>query len=659
MDILRVISRSSRLALLQVDEFLSQLPDLRHEIRVVDSYGDKHKELSLMADIEADFFTRELDRALLDGEADIAIHSAKDLPYPLPPGLELVCLTRAGDKTDSLVSRDCLTLVQLPSGSRVGTSSRMRKEELLRIRPDLEVVSIRGTIEERISQVDNGYVDALVVATCALKRLELSDRIAEVLPFKTHPLQGNLAVVAKSGNSKLRKLFEEKDIRKNFGHVSLVGFGPGEPNLLTIAGDRALKDADIIFHDDLLDKKYLSMCKGEKVYVGKRNGRKNIHCQEEINELVYQAALAGKRTVRLKGGDPMIFAHGREEIDYLKSRFVAVDVIPGVSSGIAMASLTQIPLTHRGVSSSVAFVVGHGENIQTPNADTLVYYMGGSNIDVIAKSLLQAGRKRLTPVALVYDVSRRDQLVFYSTLGELRYSTLKNATPLIIVVGGVVDLQRASSTQNVLHTGTVVLNCEVGDVIKHTPLIRIEKRHIKDYEKETIRALDFDYIIFTSRYGVRYFFTCMEELGMKKECLERIQIISVGQITSNALRDYGINPDVESPTESAEGIVEYFLSKGIRSKKILLPRSDKALSYISDSLKDIGNDITDIAVYENIINEKAERVDLTSIQKIIFSSPSGVDAFIRIYGSLPDKTLLVAKGQTTYNKLKGYLYEEI
>lgn len=659
MDILRVISRGSRLALLQVKEFFSWFPELRYEIRIVDSYGDKHKDISLMTNVRGDFFTQELDAALLAGEADIAVHSAKDLPYPLPPGLELVCLTEAVDKTDSLVSRDSLTLAQLPSGSRIGTSSKMRRDELLSLRSDIEVVSIRGTIEERIAQVDSGHVDALIVATCALKRLGLTDRIAEVLPFKTHPLQGNLAVVAKSGNALIEKLFAKKDIRNKFGQVTLVGFGPGDPSLLTIAGDHALREADIIFHDDLLDKDYLSLYRGEKIYVGKRNGRKNVHSQEEINELVYQVALTGKKVVRLKGGDPMIFAHGREEIDYLRSRFVKVDVIPGISSGIAMASLTQIPLTHRGVSSSVAFVSGHGKSVKAPDADTLVYYMGGTNIDVIAKSLLETGREKTTSVALVYDVSHSDQRVFYCTLSELRYSLLKNTTPVLIVVGGVVDLQKASYAQYVLQTGTVALSDGVGDIVRHTPLIMIEKRHITDDEKKQIATLNFDYIIFTSRYGVKYFFSCMDELAVTRERLKGIKTISVGPVTSATLRDYGINPYMESPTESAEGIVDYFLNKGISGKRILLPRSDKALAYLSDSLKESGNIITDIAVYENHINHNAEKVDLTSFQKIVFSSPTGVDAFIRIYGSLPDKTLIVAKGPTTYSKLKGYFYEEI
>ncbi|HRZ98899.1 MAG TPA: uroporphyrinogen-III C-methyltransferase, partial [Paludibacter sp.] len=379
MGKLKVISRQSPLALLQVKEVFDFFSEINYDLIKLESYGDKNKQLSLLDNPPVDIFTRELDNAILSGEADMAIHSAKDLPYPLPIGLEVISLFDAFDQTDSLVSRQNLTLRKLPAGARIGTSSTTRKKELLALRPDVEVVSIRGTIEERIAQVDSGFIDALIVATCALKRLNFSQRIAEVLPFETHPLQGNLAIVARENRTDLKNIFAEKDIRCNYGKVTLVGFGPGNPDLLTIGGDKALAQADIILHDDLLEKDFLQKYKAEKVYVGKRKDRHSFE-QGDINRLILDAARAGKQVVRLKGGDPMVFAHGGEEIEYLQSNFVEVAVIPGVSSGIAVSSLTKVPLTHRGVASSVAFVTGHLQNVELPNTDTVVIYMGGSNI---------------------------------------------------------------------------------------------------------------------------------------------------------------------------------------------------------------------------------------------------------------------------------------
>ncbi|MCD7973606.1 MAG: uroporphyrinogen-III C-methyltransferase [Candidatus Azobacteroides sp.] len=658
---IKVVSRSSTLALLQVKEIFSSLPAIPYELKVVDSFGDKNKQISLMDNIAGDFFTRELDQALLNNEADIAIHSAKDLPYPLPVDLELYALSEATDKSDALVSKNNQPLFRLPAGARIGTSSATRKAELLKLRPDLTVVSIRGTIEERIRLVDKGEIDALIVATCALNRLGLSGRIAEILPFRTHPLQGNLAVVGKKGYKELKAIFSPLDIRNTYGKVILAGFGPGNPDLLTIGADNALKQADIIYHDDLIDKNFLTKYNAEKIYVGKRKD-KHSHHQDDINELIYQAALAGKQVVRLKGGDPMVFAHGREEIDFLKSRFVEVEVIPGISSGIALASYTHIPLTHRGVASSVSFITGHsGENIQIPDTDTLVYYMGGANISSIAKKLITAGRKVDTPVALVYNVSMPDQKTFFSTLDELRFSVFKYPTPVLIIIGEVVAFENHRGQQpDTLVTGTGSEQYVPSKHVVHTPLISIRKTKEKKLHKLLAKEpVNYDWIIFTSRYGVRFFFEILQEIKADARALGKVKIASVGKTTTAELNKFHIYPDIESATGSAEGLVNYFEEKQIKRNKILLPRSDKGLKYLSEKLEQLENDITDIPIYHNTINKEVVKTDLTRFRKIIFSSPSGVEAFKELYGELPEGIQLIAKGQTTENRLKQELNETI
>ncbi|MDR2774618.1 MAG: uroporphyrinogen-III C-methyltransferase [Tannerella sp.] len=659
---LKVIARNSPLSLIQVEEVFSFLPSMAYDLTGIASYGDKNKDISLMNEnIAGDFFTRELDNALLNGEADVAVHSAKDLPYPLPPGLELYCLTVATVKTDSLVSREHLRLQQLPGGARIGTSSAKRKAELLKLRPDLTVVSLRGTIEERISQVDNGYVDALIVATCALFRLGLDSRITEELPFKTHPLQGNLAIVGKVDNPALRAVFRKLDVRPAYGKVTLVGFGPGNPELLTVGGDSALQKADVIFHDDLVDKDFLGKYKAAKVYVGKRRNKHSCH-QDEINERVYEAAVSGKNTVRLKGGDPMVFAHGREELDFLKSRFVDVTVIPGISSAIALAACTHIPLTHRGVASSVAFVAGHseGKDIQTPHADTLVYYMAGTNISDIAEKMIAAGRDADTPVALVHNVSLPGQETFFSTLKELRFSVIKYPTPILVVIGNVVSFENGDvRRRNVLVTGTTCEEYNDGQRnITHIPLIKIQKTQdniLHRILREKINS--YQWIIFTSRYGVRFFFEILDEISFDIRALGAVKIASVGKTTTAELKKYHICPEMESATESAEGLTACFKEAGITDNHILLPRSDKGLKYLSDELQALGNHVTDVPVYENTFNTEASKVDLSDFREVIFASPSGVDAFIRLYGDLPEGIPLIAKGKTTENRLKIYINE--
>ena len=223
-----------------------------------------------------------------------------------------------------------------------------------------------------------------------------------------------------------------------YGKVTLVGFGPGDPDLLTIAGDKALAKADVIFHDDLIDQAFLSKYKGEKVYVGKRK-HCHSHEQEEINQLILNSALEGNEVVRLKGGDSMIFAHGGEEVEFLKKGGVQVSVIPGISTGIAVASLTQIPLTLRGIAKSVAFITGHTSDVHLPNTDTLVCFMAGSTIHKIAVKAIAEGRNPKTPVVLVHNVSLPDQTEFLSTLEELAGSETVYPTPIIIVIGEVIS----------------------------------------------------------------------------------------------------------------------------------------------------------------------------------------------------------------------------
>lgn len=661
--LIRVISRQSPLALLQVKEVFGFFPEIRYQLIKQESFGDKNKQISLLENPPADIFTRELDDAILNSSADIAIHSAKDLPYPLPDGLEVIALFEAFDQSDALVSRSNSGLQTLASGARIGTSSPTRKRELLALRPDLEVVSIRGTIEERIAQVDSGHIDALIVATCALKRLGLQHRIAEILPFETHPLQGNLAITAKSGSDDLKALFAAKDIRTKTGKVTLVGFGPGNPDLLTLGGDKALEQADVIFHDDLLEQQFLDKYKAEKIYVGKRKDRHSFE-QAGINRLLLDAARAGKKVVRLKGGDPMVFAHGGEEIEYLQSNFVEVAVIPGVSSGIAVSSLTKVPLTHRGIASSVAFVSGHTATTKLPDTDTVVIYMGGANIAKTATAAIAAGRNPRTPVMLVYNVSRPDQQEFFTTLTELSTSQTKYPTPVIIVVGEVVKLrnnaEQAVVKPNYLVTGTQKEHYEqIGHVI-HQPLINIEAIWPnKALEAEINRLETYDWLFFTSRYTVNFFFEALEKSGKDARILSGLKIASVGRVTSAELKLRGILPEIQAIEESSIGLLKQFENSNIPARKVFIPRSDIGLPVLPEGMKKLGWEVQTVAVYHNTYPENLQPLNLSNIPNIVFSSPSCVTNFMRLYGEFPAGKNYIFRGRETEKRFNQYVNKTI
>ncbi len=203
--IIRLGIRPSPLALKQAREAVDLLkkiyPDANFSIRKIFTLGDKDK-LTPISDIEgSDFFTREINQALLKGEIDFGVHSSKDLPDILAPGLKVAFETPSVSSYDALVSKGNLKFKDLPKGCSIGVSSQRRKKQITDLRSDLKIIDIRGNIEERLSLLDTARIDALIIAQAALIRLGLEYRISEILPldiFKTHPRQGSLAIVARN-----------------------------------------------------------------------------------------------------------------------------------------------------------------------------------------------------------------------------------------------------------------------------------------------------------------------------------------------------------------------------------------------------------------------------------------------------------------------------
>ena len=704
---IRVIARGSRLSRLQVEEVFKNFPELAYEIKYLESYGDKNQQISLLnGEAPADIFTRELDDAIRQGDADIAIHSAKDLPYPLPEDIEVIALFPAFDTTDSLVSRNHKKLAELPAGSIIGTSSPLRKKGLNELRPDLTIKGIRGCIEERVQQVKDGKYDAAIVATCALKRLGMEDEIAEVLPFPTHPLQGFLAITAKKG-SDLKQAFASKSILDKQGSVSLVGFGPGDPDLLTIKAAKAIDAADIIFYDDLIDDSYLADKKAEKIYVGKRAGYHHKE-QADINRLLLEAAREGKNVVRLKGGDPMIFAHGSEEIEYLESNLIKVNVIPGITTASALAASQKISLTHRDFSSSVALVSGHTPQPVTPDAETLVYYMGAKQLQVIATQLIdKEGWAFNTPVLLTYNVSRPDEQTFETTLWNLRNGEMQNLpTPLIALIGYVAGLKhhQASDIKPTLYTGTLPAIEKRKADYTYTPLIEIsyhpsyftkilEDNYCEHYDgKSFTEYCEWDesqalYYIFTSQYGVQATLDYYD-LILKEQ--EEHVFISIGDTTTEALHKAGVKDVIQVEQDNRYGVIEWFKKEKERldaarpqyehsfelfekmdhdnydpeledfvyryeNRLVFYPHSSLSPEDIPLALQELGFNVLSAVVYNNELPKNPRRVNLNHFKRIVFTSPSTIDNFIKLYGKLPENTEFITRGPITQAHLEEVL----
>lgn len=701
---IRVIARGSRLSRLQVEEVFKNFPELAYEIKYLESYGDKNQQISLLnGEAPADIFTRELDDAIRQGDADIAIHSAKDLPYPLPEDMEVIALFPAFDTTDSLVSRDHKKLAELPAGSIIGTSSPLRKKGLNELRPDLTIKGIRGCIEDRVQQVKDGKYDAAIVATCALKRLGMEAEIAEVLPFPTHPLQGFLAITAlkesaanrNTGETKvpadlqsdgkqaissqaLKQAFASKSILDKQGTVSLVGFGPGDPEQLTIKAAKAIEAADIIFYDDLIDETYLNDKKAEKVYVGKRAGYHHKE-QSEINRLLLDAARKGKNVVRLKGGDPMIFAHGSEEIEFLESNLINVNVIPGITTASALAASQKISLTHRDFSSSVALVSGHTPQPVTPDAETLVYYMGAKQLQAIATQLIdEEGWAFNTPVLLTYNVSRQDEQTFETTLWELRNGEKKDLpTPLIALIGNVAGLKhhQASDIKPTLYTGTLPDIEKRNADYTYTPLIEINNSSIfslkdalydeENYEYYKGKGLAWDdddekkpkYVVFTSQHSISSTIECIPELLEEQE---NYIFISIGDTTTEALHNAGIKDVIQVEEDNRFGIIKWFEKEkydeaNARYEDIIYPHSSLSPEDMPLALQELGFSVKSFVAYKNVMPEHPRLVNLNHFKRIVFTSPSTIDNFIELYGKLPENTEFITRGPITQNHLEEVL----
>lgn len=703
---IRVIARGSRLSRLQVEEVFKNFPELAYEIKYLESYGDKNQQISLLnGEAPADIFTRELDDAIRKGDADIAIHSAKDLPYPLPEDMEVIALFPAFDTTDSLVSRDHKKLAELPAGSIIGTSSPLRKKGLNELRPDLTIKGIRGCIEDRVQQVKDGKYDAAIVATCALKRLGMEDEIAEVLPFPTHPLQGFLAITAKkestanrnTGGTKvpadlqsdvkqaissqaLKQAFASKSILDKQGSVSLIGFGPGDPDLLTIKAAKAIDAADIIFYDDLIDDSYLTDKKAEKIYVGKRAGYHHKE-QADINRLLLEAAREGKNVVRLKGGDPMIFAHGSEEIEFLESNLIKVNVIPGITTASALAASQKISLTHRDFSSSVALISGHTPQPVTPDAETLVYYMGAKQLQAIATQLIdEEGWAFNTPVLLTYNVSRQDEQTFETTLWELRNGEKKDLpTPLIALIGNVAGLKhhQASDIKPTLYTGTLPDIEKRNADYTYTPLIEINNSSIfslkdalydeENYEYYKGKGLAWDdddekkpkYVVFTSQHSISSTIECIPELLVEQE---NYIFISIGNTTTEALHNAGIKDVIQVEEDNRFGIIKWFEKEkekydeaNARYEDIIYPHSSLSPEDIPLALQELGFSVKSFVAYKNVMPEHPRLVNLNHFKRIVFTSPSTIDNFIELYGKLPENTEFITRGPITQKHLEEVL----
>jgi uroporphyrinogen III methyltransferase/synthase len=420
----------------------------------------------------------------------------------------------------------------------------------------------------------------------------------------------------------LEVLFSKIDHRKTYGKVWIAGAGIGDPTWLSCQTAGLLKTADITIYDDLIHPEIIRKIRGDKIYAGKRAEGEHTP-QQTINEILYREALKGKTVLRLKGGDPLIFGRGGEEALYLRERMVPVALIPGVTSAQAAASVLELPLTHRNLSRSLAFLSGQYEDpslFVSNEADTLVYYMGGGRLDVIGEYLNRV--RPGIPSVIVSKLGYPDERIYKTDSESMK--TLQAGKPALIINGKTTDLMRVRD--KVLYTGLDPSRCNLDARIIHYPLI-------ETVSPDSIRLPDENYqgIIFTSKETISFFIRA--GLPVKG------RIIAIGPSTRRALKEAGIETDHIPEEYSADGIHQ--LISRLSGMKYLYPCSS-----LSGNILHHHPDILPLTVYETRYVEQTP-LDLSSFRGVFFTSPSTVQGYLRIYGKLPEDKILYVMGKTT------------
>jgi uroporphyrinogen III methyltransferase/synthase len=412
------------------------------------------------------------------------------------------------------------------------------------------------------------------------------------------------------------------------GIVYLVGAGPGDPGLITARGRDLIAACDAIVHDALANPALYADTRAALYDVGKRGGSTDSARQDEINGLLVRLAREGKRVVRLKGGDPFVFGRGSEEAQALAAAAIPFEVVPGVTAGIAAPAYAGIPVTHRGMATSVTFVTGHEDPTKgAPTVDwsalaraggTLVLYMGVRSLGRIVRTLRDAGMPADTPAAAVQWGTRSDQRTLVATLStlEARVDEAGLEAPVIFVIGSVVSLRdeiawlerrplfgwrvlvtRAQSPRSSLAQALA----DAGAEVVEAPATRIEPLD-PGCVRGAIAHLDaYDWIIFTSQNGVELFWGALRDLGLDARALAGLRVAAVGPATTASLLGRGIAVDVTPERFVAEGVLDALAARDdIAGTRVLYVGADGARDVLPNGLTAMGARVDFAPIYRSV-----------------------------------------------------------
>ena len=430
--------------------------------------------------------------------------------------------------------------------------------------------------------------------------------------------------------------------------VYLVGSGPGDAELLTLKAQRVLESADIVLYDHLASPCALDLApQAEKIYVGKRRDDHSFP-QAEIGAMLVDYWRAGRRVVRLKGGDPFIFGRGGEECEAMAAAGVPFEVVPGVSAALGAAAYAGIPLTHRDYASHVAFVTGHHPESmdwsKLARIDTLVIFMGAFHFSEVAAGLIAAGREATTPAAAVTWATRPQQRTVVATLGTLDAAMREAAlaSPAMIYVGEVARLAQTLGWYEALplhgvrvvitrprkqsaefHRQLLALGAEPIDY----PTIEIVPPSSWGALDRAIEQLDtYDWLLFTSVNGVEAF---RERLAASPWDFRRLRakIGAIGPATRQAIENLLLKVDRMPADYVAESLLEALAGDSLAGKKVLIPRAAVARDLVPNVLRDRGAQVDVVEAYRTIVPAVGEAPEA---DWITFTSSSTVKNFLAL-----------------------------
>lgn len=461
------------------------------------------------------------------------------------------------------------------------------------------------------------------------------------------------------------------------GIVYLVGAGPGDYKLISVKAKEYIEQADTIVYDRLADGRLLAWARKdvELIYVGKASSQHTMR-QEDINQLLVEKAKEGKVVVRLKGGDPFVFGRGGEEALELVANGLPFEVVPGITSAIAVPAYAGIPVTHRAVATSFAVITGHedptkGESNMrwdklATGVDTLVFLMGVENLPHITAKLIENGRPAETPAAVIRWGTKPEQQVLITTVGSAADDVAKAGIkpPAIFLVGDVVNLREKLAwfdTKPLFGKPVLVTRAreqasaltakleELGAQCLEAPAIQIvPPESFAELDQAIQELTSYQWLIFTSTNGVDYFFDRLHQAKKDSRMLAGIKIAAIGTQTAEQLQKFGIYADVVPLEFRAEGIVDSLTPLIKPGMKVLIPRALIARDVLPVKLTELGAVVKVAPAYRTVVADTdgtalAEKLAAGEISLITFTSSSTVTNLLELLG--PQGAELIRKTQ--------------